>query len=175
MRDELRPPDEPLSEDELVELEELNERATAAPWWFDEDERYYRLHGTGGWIPAQGSGEFRIPSQPLNHQIIKAAKQSEIFMPYWPNEPDGVLIPKMRNALPRLLKELRELRELTQRCICGDGSTGDHRGAQPDCPVHGAVRLLRSMDAELKDLRSRYYTFRTAVRQALQSDGGKDG
>lgn len=161
MSDELNPPaDRPLSEEELAQLERLEREATAAPWWYDEGPQYWRLHGTGGWTPEQGGGEFKIPSQPLNHQIIKAAKQSEIFMPYWPNEPDGMLIPKMRNALPRLLKELRELREAAQKCTC------EQEGTTHTCPLHGLVSLLREAHEEIKELREHLDAYERWARQA---------
>lgn len=151
MRDEQRrPTDDPLSEEELAELEGLESEATAAPWWYDEGELYYRLHGTGGWTPEQGSGEFKIPSQPLNRQILKAAKQSEVFEPYWPLGSDAVLIPKMRNALPRLLREVRELRELA---------------------THDAVRLVIEARAELADARRRLEAYEAWARQAPVQSG----
>lgn len=147
-------PEGPLSEQELAELERLENEATAAPWWYDEGELYWRLHGTWGWT----SEQYSIPAQPINKQLIKAAKQSEVFEPYWPLGSDGPLIPKMRNALPRLLKELRGLRELVHRCVCADGAPGDYEGPRAECPVHGAIQALNEAQAELERLRRGWKT-----------------
>lgn len=161
----------PLVEEELAELEGLLKDATPEPWWYDEGPQFWRLHGTAGWTPEQGSGEFKIPAQPLNLQILKAAKQSDVFMPYWPNGADGPLIPLMRNALPRLIAEVRELRSLVGRCICPPVGDAREEGPQyPDesCPVHGAINVLR---AENDDLKRRLELIFQLFRDILQEEG----
>lgn len=146
-------PEGPLSEAELVELECLEGQATAAPWWYDEDDLYYRLHGTAGWSPRIAALD--LPPQAINHQIFKAPKKSEVFEPYWPPPADAQMIPLMRNALPRLLEELRSLRELVLGCSCADGAPGDYEGPRADCPVHGAVQALRQVQEENRALKGR--------------------
>lgn len=140
------PIDAPLTEAELTELEALESEATARPWWSENSELYWTLHGTAGWMHGQ----------PVNWQILKAAKQSKVFQPYWPNrKADADLVPRMRNALPRLIKELKELRELVHRCVCADGAPGDYEGPRDECPVHGAIQALREVREENRALKER--------------------
>ena len=74
-------------------MREAAKAATEGPWWFDEDENMWRLHGVHATIPAQMDG--LIPEQVINHQILKAPKQGTPYAEYWPNEADGAWITRM--------------------------------------------------------------------------------
>ena len=74
-------------------MRERAEAATRGPWWHDEDDEVWRLHGVHAVVPAQLGG--RIPEQVINHQIAKAPKQGTPYAEYWPNEADTAWITSM--------------------------------------------------------------------------------
>lgn len=74
----------------IAEIQARWENATEGPWWSGESERYYRLHGVGARIPPQANGI--IPEQIVKKQILKAPKDSDLFMPYWPDAADDEFI-----------------------------------------------------------------------------------
>lgn len=146
-----KPEYEPFRASELVELEALEHHATDAPWWFDEDERTWRLHGTWGWTPAQHG----IPAQPINKQILKAPKRNTPYAEYWPNRQDADFMVAMRNAFPRMLHELKRLYELAVVCACGDPDEDGYQGPLPHCPVHGAMQALQTCTKEMEAVQER--------------------
>lgn len=89
------------------------ESATDGPWWFDESAHYWRLHGVAGRIPPQADG--LIPEQIVNHQILKAPKSSDRFMPYWPNPADGEFIAHAWEDVRDLLAMVSFLLKLPKR------------------------------------------------------------
>jgi hypothetical protein len=86
---------------ELAAIREYAEAATKGPWWHDEDELMWRLHGVHAVIPAWPDG--LIGEQVMNHQILKAPKSGTPYAEYWPSEADGAFITRSRSDLPRLL------------------------------------------------------------------------
>ena len=97
----------------LAALEEIRGRerqATPGPWWFDEDDEVWRLHGVADAIAPQLDG--LIPEQVINHQIIKAPKQGTPYAEYWPNAADAAFIVAARTDVPRLLAALDEVLKL---------------------------------------------------------------
>ena len=88
---------------ELAAIKEREQAATAGPWWFDEDDQVFRLHGVHMIIPPVMEG---FPEQVLNHQILKAPKQGSPYAEYWPNEADAAFIVAARTDVPRLLAAL---------------------------------------------------------------------
>lgn len=74
-------------------LRSLAEDSTPGPWWSDDSEDSWRLHGVGMRIPAQLDG--LIPEQIVNKQILKAPKHSTPYAEYWPNAFDAELITTM--------------------------------------------------------------------------------
>ena len=93
----------------LAEVRERADAATPGPWWSDESEQCWRLHGVHAVIPAQmfpGTGEVMIPEQVMNHQILKAAKRGTTMAEYWPGEADDAFITSARSDVPRLLGAL---------------------------------------------------------------------
>lgn len=94
--------DDPLAA-ELVAIKGRTEAATPGPWWFDEDDRTWRLHGVHAIIPPFMEG---MPEQVMNHQILKAPKQGTTYAEYWPSEADAAFIVAARTDVPRLVAAL---------------------------------------------------------------------
>jgi hypothetical protein len=110
----------------LAEIRAYVDAATDGPWWFDESENCWRLHGVMGRIPAQLSG--RIPEQIMNKQILKAPKHGTPYAEYWPDPADAELIVKARTDLPALLAAVEAVlghhrkHDCTRdgSCLCGE-------------------------------------------------------
>ena len=88
----------------LAEIRERHALATPGPWWSDQDERCYRLHGVAFRIPAQAGGV--IPEQVMNKQIAKAPKQGTPYAEYWPDAADDTFITHAWEDMQRLLAAL---------------------------------------------------------------------
>ncbi|MET8985916.1 hypothetical protein ABZW49_10745 [Nonomuraea wenchangensis] len=102
------------STDSLDDIRKRHQAATDGPWWFDESENCWRLHGVAGRIPPQLDG--LIPEQIVNKQILKAAKRNTPYAEYWPDDADAAFISHawedVRDLLAtvdRLQKQLREI------------------------------------------------------------------
>jgi hypothetical protein len=95
-------PDNPASA-ALEEIRAREQAATRGPWWFDEDDLMWRLHGVHAVLP---TGIDWLPDQVLNHQILKAPKSGTPYAEYWPNDADAAFIIAARTDVPRLLKAL---------------------------------------------------------------------
>lgn len=80
-----------------VLMRERAEAATPGPWWSDDDEDCWRLHGVAGYIPPQLDG--LIPQQVVNKQIIKAPKRNTPYAEYWPEAADDVWIITMHPGI----------------------------------------------------------------------------
>jgi hypothetical protein len=90
---------------ELAAIRDREQAATPGPWWFDEDDEVWRLHGVRARIPAwqvPGSGAL-IPEQIVNAQILKAPKSGTPYAEYWPGEADAAFIVAARSDVPRLV------------------------------------------------------------------------
>ena len=85
---------------ELAAIKARVAAATRGPWWFDEDDLVWRLHGVYTIIPSFAEG---VPEQVVNHQILKAPKQGTPYAEYWPNDADAAFIVAARTDVPRLL------------------------------------------------------------------------
>lgn len=83
----------------LAGIKERTEAATPGPWWSDDGEDCWRLHGVAARIPAHGP----VPEQVVNKQILKAPKQGTPYAEYWPGEADALFIIAARTDIPRLL------------------------------------------------------------------------
>jgi hypothetical protein len=94
---------------ELAAIKERAGKATAGPWWFDEDDQVFRLHGVYKIIPSFMEG---IPDQILNHQILKAPKTGTPYAEYWPNEADAAFIVAARTDVPRMAAAVERALEL---------------------------------------------------------------
>lgn len=94
---------------ELAAIKARADAATRGPWWFDEDDEVFRLHGVHAIIPPVMDG---FPEQVLNHQILKAPKQGTPYAEYWPGEADAAFIVAARADVPRLLAAVDALIEL---------------------------------------------------------------
>jgi hypothetical protein len=79
----------------------LANTATEGPWWFDEDEHCWRLHGVFGRIPADPP----IPEQVMNKQILKAPKSGTPYAEYWPDAADAAWITSMHPGLGLLIAD----------------------------------------------------------------------
>jgi hypothetical protein len=91
----------------------MRERAGAAtpgPWWFDEDENCWRLHGVAFKIPAQNSpdGSVMIPEQVVNKQILKAPKHGTPYAEYWPEPADAAHVTGMHPSVALAVADLLE-------------------------------------------------------------------
>ena len=108
--------------DELTaELDAISEReqaATPGPWWSDEDELMWRLHGVHGYMPAMP--DLGITPQVINHQILKAPKQGTPYAEYWPGEADAAFVTAARTDVPRLLAALRLILDLYARYVTAE-------------------------------------------------------
>jgi hypothetical protein len=91
---------------ELAAIKARAESATAGPWWFDEDDQVFRLHGVYTIIPPFIEG---MPGQVVNHQILKAPKTGTPYAEYWPNEADAAFIVAARTDVPRMADALEKL------------------------------------------------------------------
>lgn len=60
-------------------------KTTNGPWWYDESQQCWRLHGVLRVIPAQG----RLPERLMSLQILKAPKMGTPYMEYWPTSGDA--------------------------------------------------------------------------------------
>lgn len=106
--------DDPLAA-RLAAIREREQAATQGPWWSDQDERVYRLHGVHATIPPQmfpGTDEVMIPEHVMNHQILKAPKQGTSYAEYWPGEADDAFITHARSDVPRLVAAVEAVLEL---------------------------------------------------------------
>lgn len=63
----------------------IAQSATRGPWWFDEDDLMWRLHGVGAVLQAQPP----FPEQIMNRQILKAPKKNTPYAEYWPSSFDA--------------------------------------------------------------------------------------
>ncbi|MFI7114018.1 hypothetical protein ACIBK9_47410 [Nonomuraea sp. NPDC050227] len=95
--------------DPIAQIRERFLNATEGPWWFDESDRTWRLHGVMGRIPAQADGF--IPEQVMNKQILKAAKCNTPYAEYWPDEADAAFISHAWEDMRALLAELDAARD----------------------------------------------------------------
>lgn len=100
---------------ELDAIREREQAATPGPWWSDEDELMWRLHGVRGYTPAMP--DLGIAPQVINRQILKAPKSGTPYAEYWPNEADAAFIVAARSDVPRLLAALRLTLDLYARYV----------------------------------------------------------
>ena len=127
----------PLSAERREEIRERHAAATDGPWWFDESDRTWRLHGVMGRIPAlRRDGIF--PDQVMNKQILKAAKCNTPYAEYWPDKADAEFIAgaweDVRDLLAGLdsltstaYNQARMLSEITDACVAAEGDALRHR------------------------------------------------
>jgi hypothetical protein len=98
----------------IPELEAIKAAAAAAtpgPWWSDESENCWRLHGVAFVVPPQPDG--LIPEQQVGSQILKAPKHGTPYAEYWPNAADAEFITGAREFVPRLVSAIEAVLELT--------------------------------------------------------------
>lgn len=96
-----------MSSDSLIQqvqdLISLADQATPGPWWFDENEHMWRLHGQGPELPAA----LGLPLQRMNKQILKAPKKDTPYAEYWPDAADAAwIVAANPEAISTLLKQL---------------------------------------------------------------------
>lgn len=99
---------EPMPDTRLAEIREREAAATPGPWWSDEDDRCWRLHGVDAVLPSPSAG---LPDQIVNRQILKAPKRDTPYAEYWPDEADGAFIVHSRVDVRDLLAEVDRLRD----------------------------------------------------------------
>lgn len=97
-----------MSDERLNEISARHAAATPGPWWSDDSESCWRLHGVHAELPPPFPG---FPPQILNHQILKAPKRNTPFAEYWPNEADAALISNAWQDERDLLTEVHRLRD----------------------------------------------------------------
>jgi hypothetical protein len=71
-------------------MRKRSREATPGPWWHDEDDNVWRLHGVAFTTPpflAEDGTEI-LPGQRVNSQILKAPKHGTPYAEYWPGEAD---------------------------------------------------------------------------------------
>jgi hypothetical protein len=66
--------------------------ATDGPWWSDQDDQCYRLHGVAGYLPPLAEG---FPPVRVSAQILKAPKEGTPYAEYWPTDADDAYITSM--------------------------------------------------------------------------------
>jgi hypothetical protein len=101
----------------LAGWREAADSATPGPWWFDESDWCWRLHGVAFKIPPQlfPDGEVMIPEQVVNKQILKAPKTGTPYAEYWPDAADAAFIVTARTAMPLLLAAVEAVLNLHAR------------------------------------------------------------
>jgi len=90
-----------VTPERLAKIEALHAAATEGPWWFDEDEHCWRLHGVAWRMPADPP----IPEQVMNKQILKAPKKGTPYAEYWPDAPDAAFIAAAWSIVGELLAD----------------------------------------------------------------------
>jgi hypothetical protein len=76
----------------LEEWRKITAAATEGPWWYDESEDCWRLHGVAFRVPPHMNpdGSVLIPEQVMNKQIAKAPKHGTPYAEYWPDPADAL-------------------------------------------------------------------------------------
>lgn len=95
---------------ELPRLEKIRNRllsATPGPWWSDESDQTWRLHGVAGYVPGL-TGETVM----VNRQIAKAAKMGTPYAEYWPEPADDTFITHAWEDITALLEVVDTVRKL---------------------------------------------------------------
>jgi hypothetical protein len=95
--------------DLLAAIRERFQKATEGPWWFDESDLTWRLHGVAAVMPPSADG--LIPEQVVNKQILKAPKQGTTYAEYWPDDADAAFISHAWEDVRHLLAELDAAQE----------------------------------------------------------------
>ena len=101
-----------LTPERLAAIRERHAAATDGPWWFDESDTCWRLHGVMGRIPPLRRDGF-FPEQVMNKQILKAAKQGTPYAEYWPDKADAAFIVGAWKDVRDLLAEVDRLNAQT--------------------------------------------------------------
>ena len=109
------------------EIRARHAAATEGPWWVDEDEQCWRLHGVAFRIPADPP----LPAQVMNRQILKAPKTGTPYAEYWPDRDDAALIEHAHADIGWLLAALADAQSaiadyenrITWHTTCGQCAT----------------------------------------------------
>lgn len=125
----------------LDEIEALATAATPGPWWSDEDENCWRLHGVAMRIPPQMDG--LIPEQVVNAQILKAPKRGTPYAEYWPGAADSRHI--TMNDPARVLRDVEAKRKIV-----------DAYERAPDWAGREDVRWIAAIDADHPDYKQEW-------------------
>lgn len=96
-----------MTPEELAEIQGRHEAATPGPWWSDESDLMWRLHGVHARIP--GNENTLLPEQIINKQIVKAPKSGTNYAEYWPDEADDAFITHAWQDIADLLAEAKRL------------------------------------------------------------------
>jgi hypothetical protein len=144
----------PYTEAELDELEQLDLAARAAPWgWFGNagchevhlatpDRGRIYVMGFARWGMRGAQPVFQVKRSGIG-LMEPAAGMLQFEVPYRKDivgidHPDARLIPAARNALPRLLAEVRRLRAIARDAdafLAGGASSQDGGGHSPAGPA----------------------------------------
>lgn len=98
-------------------IEHMAAAATAGPWFADENENCWRLHGRfehAGWPGGVG------PSK----QILKAPKRNTPYAEYWPEQGDADWITTMHPGVAAPLAAWLRAEADQQDGLCGDTCPG---------------------------------------------------
>ncbi|MFB7776870.1 hypothetical protein [Streptomyces bauhiniae] len=86
-----------MTTNHIAEIIARHKAATEGPWWFDESESCWRLHGV----------MFRIPSGGvMNKQILKAPKRNTPYAEYWPEAADATFLANAWGDIKALVAQL---------------------------------------------------------------------
>ena len=132
--------------------------ATPAPWWYDEDDQCWRLHGTAFWTERLLS----FPPLPVNWQILKAAKKGTPYAEYSPNEADATFIVEARTDLPPLLALALNVADIADQ-LDEDADTLDSQSI-PEGRALDAHMVARA--ERVRDLKQTAETIRGALSDA---------
>ena len=111
------------------------EGTTEGPWWFDESDMCWRLHGVAFRVPPQMGGE--IPEQVMNKQILKAAKRNTPYAEYWPEPADAAWIILTNPVMGAPLRD-------SFRQHADEHSTYDCD--RPDCALVALARVINAAE-----------------------------
>ena len=84
-------------------VREIGAAATGGPWWSDQSEQCYRLHGVHAKLPPAWPG---LPEQVMNRQILKAPKTGTPYAEYWPSPADDAWMTTVHPGLAEPLAAL---------------------------------------------------------------------
>lgn len=125
----------------IEEERAIVDAATPGPWWFDEDEHCWRLHGVAMTLPSPFDG---FSEQHVGKQILKARKQDDQMMPYWPEPADAKFIARARTMYPLALDVVEAYERWGKASIARESLNFSSPGNPAVAELREATEVLRA-------------------------------